>query len=111
MRMLIATKAANIFAPMLYLAITGQSTVNSGLSIRPSGLWPLKGWERVPPKGLSDPHHQFHLGVDVAADLECSGLRKGFGNILARVLLVAVEGETWPLDINLVDEVVIVGEG
>src|SRR6185312_8414354 len=47
----------------------------------------------------------------MAADLEGPGLCKGFGNILARVLLVAVEGETRPLDIDLVDEVVIVGEG
>jgi hypothetical protein len=29
-------------------------------------------------------HHQLHLGMNVAMDLEGPGLRKGFGNILAR---------------------------
>jgi len=55
--------------------------------------------------------HQLHLGVDVAVDLEGSGGRKGFGNVLARVLFVAVETEARPLRIDLVDEVVVVGEG
>ena len=56
-------------------------------------------------------HHQPHLGVDVAADLEGSRRGKDFGNILARVPFVTVETEAGPLRIDLVDEVVFIGEG
>src|SRR3954469_3222092 len=61
--------------------------------------------------GLFNAHYQLHFGVDVAADHKGPAIRKGFGNILARILLVGVEGETRRLDVDLVDEVVIVGEG
>src|SRR3569833_2735618 len=60
---------------------------------------------------LFDVNKQFHHGVDVAADIEGSRRRKGFGNILARVPLIAVEGKARRLDINLIDELVIVSEG
>src|SRR4051812_31964954 len=49
--------------------------------------------------------------MDVAANLEGPRRRKGFGNILARVPLVAVEGKARRLNVNLVNELVIVGEG
>jgi hypothetical protein len=57
---------------------------------------------------LLNVHHQLHFGVDVAADLEGSRLRKGFGNILARGSLIRVEQTG---DVNLMDEFVVVGEG
>src|SRR5579863_8648197 len=56
-------------------------------------------------------HDELHLGVDMAVDLEGPRRGKGFGNILARILFVAVKAETGTLGIDLVDEVVIVGEG
>src|SRR6185437_4912260 len=111
MRRLIATKAANIFAPMLYLAIARSNTVNPVLSIGRHGLWPLKKGQKTRYMPLFDMHHQPHLGVDVAADLEGSRRCKGFGNILARITLIAVEGKAGRLDIDLMDEIVIVGEG
>src|SRR5690242_2912759 len=49
--------------------------------------------------------------MDMAADLKGPGRRKGFGNILARIAFIAVEGKARRLDIDLVDELVIVGEG
>ena len=52
-------------------------------------------------------HHQLHLGVDVAADLEGSGLGKAFGKILAGGLFVGIEQTR---NIDLVDEFVLVGE-
>ncbi|HZQ41182.1 MAG TPA: hypothetical protein VFA87_10315 [Rhizomicrobium sp.] len=55
-------------------------------------------------------HHELHLGVNVTANLEGSRRRKGFGNILARISLVAIKSESWRLDIDLMDELVIIGE-
>ena len=43
-------------------------------------------------------------------DLEGSGRRKGFGNIFARVLFIAVKAVALTLRIDLVDEVVLIGE-
>ena len=47
----------------------------------------------------------------MAADLEGARLGKAFGNILAGRTLIAVEVEIVSVDIDLMDELVIVGEG
>ena len=53
----------------------------SGVIVDKAGLWRLKDgiWqarESADAARYFDVHHQLHLGMDVAADLEGSGLRK-----------------------------------
>src|SRR6185369_6694923 len=59
---------------------------------------------------LPDMDHKLHFRMDVAADLEGARLGKALGNILARGPFVAVEIEAAAGDIDLMDEVIIVGE-
>jgi hypothetical protein len=57
---------------------------------------------------LLDVHDQLHFGMDVAAHLEGSRVRKAFGKILARGSFVGIEQTR---NEDLVNELVIVGEG
>ena len=53
-------------------------------------------------------HNQAHGGMDVATHLEGPGARKGFVKHFAGRLLLGIEQ---PIDIDLMDETVLVGEG
>src|SRR5579862_4813325 len=52
-----------------------------------------------------------HLGVDMAAHLKSSGSREFHHDILAGLLFVGVEVQDVRLDVDLMDEFVLIGEG
>src|SRR3569832_1254343 len=108
-------KAPKILVPMEYFAKDmpdPRPRICAVASLSHPGSGTVYGRLRMPgrrlengPKAfcfpLFDVHHQLHFGVDVAAHLESSRIRKAFGKILARCPLVGIEQSH---DIDLMDE-------
>jgi hypothetical protein len=67
--------------------------------------------EQLPVFRLFHVYDQFHPGMDMATNLEGSRGCKAFGNIFARGFFVGIEAEARSLNVDLVNEVVGVGEG
>src|SRR5690349_1653842 len=110
MMTLMTAKAPKILAPIVCLAngIGGRCPHSQRAVCPTGGLWPLKDCRGGREPALFHPQRHAHGGMGMAAHLEGTGAGKGFIKVLARGFLLGVEQ---PVDVDLVDEAVFVGEG